>query len=151
MDGEKDLPRWVTTCGIDLFERHITLRFPLVRLMNRLLIWCPLVKNWDLRQAPLWFDGCSAFWTHRDTLHLQCRPLAVHRLQASGAVNLVPRWGSWLLITTWWQYWAAIRRACDRGTASYQEGGNAASDVAQNKVSVGGGLMVNHSAASQCR
>lgn len=52
----------------------------------------------------------------------------------------MPRWGSWLLITTWWQYWAAIRRACDRGTASYQEGGNAASDVAQNKVSVGGGL-----------
>lgn len=37
MEGEEDLAQPVTTCNIDLFQRHITLRFPLVRLNEQII------------------------------------------------------------------------------------------------------------------
>lgn len=52
MEEKWDLAQWITTCNIDLFEQHITLRFPLLGLTNRLLIWCPLIKSRDCRQQP---------------------------------------------------------------------------------------------------
>lgn len=68
-------------------------------------------------------------------LHLQCCPLAVHWLQASGAVNLVPKWGRGWRLPLGGNV-ELLNGACVPGTDSYQGGGNAASDMAQSRVSV---------------
>ena len=149
MDGEKDLARWVTTCGIDLFEQHITLRFPLVRLMNRLLIWCPAMKNWDLRQARLRFDGCSAFWTRHDTCICNavpsrctdCKHLELLTpCQGGGLGCSLPLGGNIELPN-------GERVTGDRFLPGRWEH----CQWCGTEQSLCWGLMVNHSAASQCR
>lgn len=133
MDGEKDLAQWVTTCNIDLFEQHITLRFPLVRLMNRLLIWCPLIKNWDHCQALLWFDVCSSFWTHHDTYICNAVPLWCTDCKHLELLTSCQRGLSYLPLDGNVELLTGTRAT---STNSYQEGGNTASDMAQNRVSV---------------
>lgn len=147
---KKDLAQWVTTCGIDLFEQHITLRFPLVRLMNRLLIWCLLIKNWDLCQALAMIWSLKVFLNSPWHPHLQCCPLVVHWLQASGAVNLVPQWGHGCCLPLGGNVELLIR-ACVCDKDGFLPGRWERCQWYGTTQSLCRGFMVNHNAASQCR
>lgn len=65
-------------------------------------------------------------------LHLQCRTLVVHWLQASGALNLIPKWGHSCYFPLGGNVELVNGRSATRKD-SYQEGGNTASDVAKKQ------------------
>lgn len=148
MDGENDLAQWVTTCNIDLFEQHITLRFPLVRLMNRLLIWCLLIKNWDQCQALLRFDACSSFWTHHDTCICNAVPL-----WCTDCKHLEPLTSCQCGVVAVVYHLVAIlsckMERMRQGRTSTGKVGTLS--VIWHQTEPLSGFMVNHNAASQCR
>lgn len=148
IEWEEDLAQPVTTCNIDLFQRHITLRFPLVRLNEQIID----LMSAHQRAGPL--PNPAMIWRTHFLLNppwhlpLRCRPHVEHRLPACGAAHLGPVHGPWLLRATWWQCWAAKCSSCVCvwkcvrararviATDSCREGGNSASDMVQNRVSV---------------
>lgn len=67
--------------------------------------------------------------------HLQCCPLVVHRLQASGDLNLLPKWGHGYYFPLGGNV-ELLNGPCSTRKDSYQEGGNTASDVAKNRAPV---------------
>lgn len=158
MEEKWDLAQWITTCNIDLFERRITLGFPLVGLMNRILIWCPSIKSWDRRQQPAssWRPR-HPFWTRRDTCDCGVVPLC-----ASVNANI------WSRRTLCIKHERALLRGDHRvELLSHQtvfracmcgfEGGQIAHKKAETRPMIWhkavtlSGFVVNHNIAPQCR
>lgn len=157
MEEKWDLAQWITACNIDLFERRITLGFPLVGLMNRILIWCPLIKSWDYRQqpAPSWRPR-HPFWTRRDTCDCGAVPYAPRWTQTSGAQGPYASnmKGPCLAATTGWCCWAT--KLCCEPVCGF-EGGQISPKKAETRPMIWHkavtllGFVVNHNAAPQCR
>lgn len=143
MEEKWGLAQWITTCNIDLFEQHITLRFPLLGLMNRLLISCPLIKSRDRRQQPaMAWRLCHPFEPAMTPATAAQYPLRLAERQHLELWDLMPRmWED----PGWCRPLggAGALPKCERErvwvrdrTDSYQEGVNTAKDMAQSRASV---------------